>query len=351
MFSMKYLISEGFSVRKFAWYVSACCVAGVVCGVYLFFLPETIFWRDGYPFSCPYLSTNRTLAGQTKVPPLHDDNAARRKQIKSVCERYQGSKHLHHPTPGWGMSVPSKRRGHRHCHPETCPLFVDDSHSLAFCFIAKVASTTIKRLFAPRFNVTVIENDTDSLHGSFHDQTYRFGPRTLLQSDRKNYTKAIFVRHPFERIVSTYIDKALRGRYEMRWAYESYWDKIPGVKVENRSPTFPEYVEFILAMPVGTWDEHWSPYYARCQPCLLDYTFVGKLETASTDFPTFLSLAGVETHFSLKMENSRYSVGGIVTMDSKEYFSQLTFDQVMRLYARYFYDFELFGYNFRDYLP
>lgn len=230
---------------------------------------------------------------------------------------------------------------------------MDDSHSLAFCFIAKVGSTSIKRLFAPLLNVTATSNDTDSLHWAFHFQTHRFGPRTLLQSDRRNYTKAMFVRHPFERLVSTYIDKALRGRYEMRWAYENYWDKIPGVKAENRSPTFPEFIEFILATPWDHWDQHWSPYYAQCQPCLLDYTFIAKLETASRDFPMFLSLLGIDRSdgFSLTPDNTRHSVQGIATMDSKAYFQQLSFDQVMRLYARYFYDFELFGYDFRDYLP
>lgn len=44
-------------------------------------------------------------------------------------------------------------------------------------------------------------------------------------------------------------------------------------------------------------------------------------------------------------------MSGEFVTDSKQYFAQLSFHQVMRLYGRYFYDFELFDYDFRDYLP
>lgn len=237
------------------------------------------------------------------------------------------------------------------CSATKCPLFVDDSHSLSFCFIGKVASTSIKRLFAPLLNVTVIGNTSDALHWSFNSQTLRFGPRTLVHSHRGGYAKALFVRHPFERLVSVYIDKALRTRSEMEWAYKAYWDKIPGVKADNRCPTFSEFVDFVLANPVEKWDPHWYPYYTRCQPCLVDYDFVGKLESAGRDFPQFFAIVGLDvkaTHLS--HENNRNNVSGIKTTDSKKYFAQLSLDQVMGLYARYFYDFELFGYDFRDYL-
>ncbi|KAH7967503.1 hypothetical protein HPB49_025258 [Dermacentor silvarum] len=281
---------------------------------------------------------------------VNDDNDARRSRIKSVCERHRSYLPLQRPTPGLGTNLPSRTT--MQCDPGQCPLFVDDSRSLAFCFIAKVASTSLKGIFAPLLNVTVVGNGSDALHWSFHYQTLRFGPRTLLQGERSHYTKVLFVRHPFERLVSTYIDKALRGPVEMAWAYNIYWYKIPGVYAEQRSPTFSEFVEFVLSTTAESADVHWSPYYARCQPCLLDYDFIGKLETAGRDFPLFFSLAGIEGKADvLGHDNSRHTVSGINATDAKHYFKQLSFHQVMRLYAWYFYDFELFDYDFRDYLP
>ncbi|KAH9370889.1 hypothetical protein HPB48_020706 [Haemaphysalis longicornis] len=99
----------------------------------------------------------------------------------------------------------------------------------------------------------------------------------------------------------------------MKWAYKSYWDKIPGIKAENHNPAFPEFVEFIVAKP---------------------YAFVAKLETASRDSPTFLSLAGDDSSdSSLAQDNARHTVRGVVTMDSKAYFAQLSFDQVMSIFT------------------
>ncbi|XP_065281348.1 carbohydrate sulfotransferase 12-like isoform X1 [Dermacentor albipictus] len=301
---------------------------------------------------------------QVKTPPwrnieadksstvVKDDNDARRARIKSVCERHRSYLPLQRPTPGIGVNLPSPSRRTVQCDSSQCPLFVDDSRSLAFCFIAKVASTSLKGIFAPLLNVTVDGNGTDALHWSFRYQTLRFGPRTLLQGNRSHYTKALFVRHPFERLVSTYIDKALRGPEEMAWAYKLHWYKIPGVYAKRRSPTFSEFVEYVLATTAENADEHWYPYYALCQPCLLDYDFVGKLETAGRDFPLFFSLVDIGGKADvLAHDNTRHEVRGISATDTEYYFKQLSFHQVMRLYAWYFYDFELFGYDFREYLP
>lgn len=35
---------------------------------------------------------------------------------------------------------------------------------------------------------------------------------------------------------------------------------------------------------------------------------------------------------------------------AREFFKELSLHQVMRLYQRFFFDFEMFGYDFRDYL-
>ncbi|KAH6925503.1 hypothetical protein HPB50_006195 [Hyalomma asiaticum] len=293
---------------------------------------------------------------RTTESPAHldDDNNARRTIIKSVCERHHSYLPLYRPSPGLGTNVPSPNEKKAKCSSTHCPLFVDDSRSLAFCSIPKVASTTLKGIFAPLLNVKVPDGSGGyALYKAFSDQVLHLGPTTLLQhSERRNYTKALFVRHPFERIVSTYIDKALRGRKGEPWAYKAYWNTIPGVRAENRSPTFSEFVEFMLRTTANNSDEHWSPYYARCHPCLLDYDFVGKLETADRDFPLFFSLVGIAGKADVhRHDNSRHNVTGVNVTDAKYYFNQLSFDQVMRLYTWYFYDFELFGYDFRDYLP
>ncbi|KAL1416008.1 hypothetical protein MTO96_028354 [Rhipicephalus appendiculatus] len=291
----------------------------------------------------------------TPLCPCHEDVLARQVginhttadgivsrflRIKSVCRRYATCEELQRPTEGLGVNLPTNGNNSKHCIPEQCPIFIDKTRSLAFCFISKVASTSVKTLFRDLLSVRAnISNDRmsswDKLHRAFHRQTYRVGPRTLsMQDGGRSYFKALFVRHPFDRLVSAYIDKALRPRSEVKWFYEVYWEKIPGVKAENRPPDF-------------------------LRPCLLDYDFVGKLETADRDFPLLFSEIGIDgTRFSRVHVSRRGSTscssGANCTSDnagsSADYFATLSHDQVMRLYSRYFYDFELFGYDFRSYL-
>ncbi|KAH6937438.1 hypothetical protein HPB50_000477 [Hyalomma asiaticum] len=236
-----------------------------------------------------------------------DGITSRRVRIQRVCQRYAKCQELQRPTPGWGMNLPPLGSRSAYCIPERCPIFIDKARSLAFCFIAKVASTSIKTLFRDLLDITVNNTSNwDELHRAFHYQTQRLGPRTLfMHNGGRGYIKALFVRHPFERLVSTYLDKALR------------------------------------------------------HPCLLDYDFVGKLETADRDFPLFFSEIGVDgrrfsrVHVS-RRGNTRCSTGDngtrTNTESSEDYFATLTRDQVMGLYSRYFYDFELFGYDFKNYL-
>lgn len=294
-----------------------------------------------------------------------DGIMSRRIRIQRVCQRYAACEELQRPTPGWGINMPMLGNSSTYCVPEQCPIFIDNARSLAFCFLAKVASTSVKTLFRDMLGVKVNRSDDgpsswEELHREFHHQTHRLGPRTLFMHDGgRGYIKALFVRHPFERLVSAYVDKALRPRSEVMWFYKTYWEKIPGVKAENRTPTFAEFVDLLLATPVRELDEHWSPYYSRCQPCLLDYDFVGKLETADRDFPLLFSEIGVDggrfgrIHVSRRGNTgcaSRANCSQAKAGSSADYFATLSRDQVMGLYSRYFYDFELFGYDFRDYL-
>lgn len=297
---------------------------------------------------------------------LHEDDSmtSRRARIHRVCRLYAASTELQRPSLGFGMYAPTKRtKAGPNCNSARCPIFIDNAHFLAFCLIPKVASTSLKILFQDKLGVRIRGRASgrgawDALHRAFDSQTYRLGPRTLFLHGGA-YTKALFVRHPFERLVSAYVDKALRPRSEVSWFYATFWDKIPGVKAEQRSPTFAEFVNLLLSMPVRSWDSHWLPYYRLCQPCLLDYAFVGKLETASRDFPLFFSETGVDGSRFSHVHAGRHASGGATNgvnvtgatnASARDHFAQLSYNQTMGLYARYFFDFELFGYDFRDYL-
>ncbi|XP_002412303.4 carbohydrate sulfotransferase 8 [Ixodes scapularis] len=284
-----------------------------------------------------------------------DDLESRLARIRETC-----LKHKRALLGAHYLGTRSNRRLGRpsHCPPRRCPIFVDRSHRVAFCFVPKVASTSVKSLFAALLNISRPADSADAIHEIFNAEVLRVGPSHFPRSKLKTYTRAVFVRHPFERLVSAFVDKAGRPRSAEPFFYDVYWDRalagLAGNETTGVRMTFPLFVDYILAQPDALWDDHWAPYYSRCEPCLFDYNVVGKLETGDRDFRTLFSRMGLASGDVVPRKNTR-TVGdagekGGARKSAKEYFAELSSSQVMQLYRRYFYDFELFGYNLKGYL-
>ncbi|KAH8036589.1 hypothetical protein HPB51_002127 [Rhipicephalus microplus] len=254
----------------------------------------------------------------------------------------------------------NRRRGKpTHCPPRLCPIFVDDFRKVALCFVPKVASTSLKSLFASlqRINATPGKRDDDALHSSFNERVFRIGPTHWPLSKLRQYTRVLFVRHPFERLVSAFEDKAGKPRDRERFFYEVYWDRIlagnngssnyDATTNSTHAITFPQFVDYLLRVPVSQWDDHWAPYYSRCEPCLFRYNFVGHLETAGRDMALLWRRMGLK----IPPESSTLEHRNETPRERRRrrYFDQLTASQVEGLYQRYFYDFVLFGYDHRNY--
>lgn len=240
-----------------------------------------------------------------------------------------------------------------HCPPRLCPIFVDDHRKVALCFVPKVASTSLKSLFASllRINATSGKGDDDALHALFNERVFRIGPTHWPLSKLRQYTRVLFVRHPFERLVSAFEDKAGRPRDRERFFYDVYWDRIMAASRSSNDTgnssgiTFPQFVDYLLRVPVSQWDDHWAPFYSRCEPCLFRYNFVGHLETARRDMELLWRRMGLPPPESSTLERRNAA-----PRRHRRYFDQLTASQVEGLYRRYFYDFVLFGYDHRSYL-
>ena len=104
----------------------------------------------------------------------------------------------------------------------------------------------------------------------------------------RHYRKAMFVRHPLDRLWSAYNSKFVNqnprflvqygrqmfGRFRRR---HSFTDP-PCIE----DVTFREFVSFMMLRTSGA-NVHWMTYNRLCGPCELSYDYIGKLETFEAD--------------------------------------------------------------------
>lgn len=167
------------------------------------------------------------------------------------------------------------------------------------------------------------------------------------------FTKFVFVRHPFERLLSAY-----RNKFENNYVRSSYFQSRFGrYIVKNFRPnpskssldkgndvTFTEFAAYLTAPENTTFNEHWKPVYNLCRPCLIKYDFIGKYETLYSDSDHLLKLAGIFPSTFPKFKPSN-------TSDQlKKYYTTLSSNTIMQLYNLYFMDFKLFNYNLEGFL-
>lgn len=252
--------------------------------------------------------------------------------------------------------------------PDMDHLIVDDQHKIIYCLVPKVASTNWKRV--------LLALNTDSKQGSNELNPLRFRGnessvlnsfKTLNQySDMEevlfkinNYLKFVFVRHPFERLLSAY-----RNKFEN--AYSDYFRERFGrkiVKFLRNNPTneslqrgddvtFNEFLTYVTHLNQSDnhklFNEHWKPISDLCFPCFIDYDIIGHYETISEDAEYVLWKLHVYSYLRFPRREDTYNRMPSSTLLT-DYYSKVQTELKHNLTQLYKDDISLFGYS--DQLP
>ncbi|XP_015215560.1 carbohydrate sulfotransferase 12 [Lepisosteus oculatus] len=250
-------------------------------------------------------------------------------------------------------------------------LIVDDRHGIIYCYVPKVACSNWKRIMivltesllndgVPYHNPLDIPLEhvhNSSLHFTFNKFWKRYGKfsRHLMKIKLKKYTKFLFVRDPFVRLISAYRNKFLQENEDFykRFAvvmlkkYSNYTDPPASVVkafAAGIRPSFSNFIQYLLdpqteqEMP---FNEHWRQVYRLCHPCQINYDFVGKLETLEDDAEHLLRILRVDNivQFPPGYRNRTASSW------EEEWFASIPYKWRRELYRLYEADFTLFGYS------
>lgn len=202
--------------------------------------------------------------------------------------------------------------GKKHFQSLPCPILIQKKRIIYFP-IDKAANTSLRQYFR--------EIDGKSKHLS-RGRVKKY----------KNHFKVAFVRNPYDRLVSCYINKVLFPYRETRFIRD-----IPGMKKEM---SFKEFVKIICSLPDSKADRHVKSQYCFLtdkQGKLLP-DFIGKFEDLKEDFEKACKKAGIKNPPKLPHKNPSKRKGNY-----KDYYDKETRRLVQKRYKK---DFELFDYGF-----
>ncbi|XP_017558692.1 carbohydrate sulfotransferase 12 [Pygocentrus nattereri] len=250
-------------------------------------------------------------------------------------------------------------------------LIVDDRHGIIYCYVPKVACTNWKRIMIVLSESLLVDGvpyqdpldvpaeliHNSSLHFTFNKFWKRYGKfsRHLMKIKLKKYTKFLFVRDPFVRLISAYRNKLeqVNEDFYKRFAvimlkkYGNYSDPPASVVdafAAGIRPTFSNFIQYLLdpdtekAMP---FNEHWRQMYRLCHPCQINYDFVGKLETLDEDAEHLLRILRVDNVVEFPPSHRNMTVSSW----EQDWFANIPYESRKELYKLYEADFRLFGYS------
>ncbi|XP_072225135.1 carbohydrate sulfotransferase 12-like [Leuresthes tenuis] len=253
-------------------------------------------------------------------------------------------------------------------------LIVDDRHGVIYCYVPKVACSNWKRIMivlsesmlqegVPQRDPLAIPWDlvhNSSMHFTFNKFWKRYGKfaRHLMKVKLKKYTKFLFVRDPFVRLISAY-----RNKFDMR--NEDFYRRFAQVMLRRYAnqptppasvdeafalgihPSFSHFIQYLLDpqtekdMP---FNEHWRQVYRLCHPCQIQYDFVGHLETAEEDAEHLLRQLRVDNVVEFPTSHRNLTASSW----ESDWFSTVPVEARRELYKLYEPDFRLFGYDRPD---
>ncbi|XP_062998998.1 carbohydrate sulfotransferase 12 [Elgaria multicarinata webbii] len=335
------------------------------------------------------LKQNVDLGRKTETPPLHASSRPVDGNLEENVRGYDWStrdaglildqkklqaerrKTLRELCANSSFAFPTKERSFDDIpNYELNHLIVDDRHGVIYCYVPKVACTNWKRVMivlseslmdqgVPYVDPLDIPREhvhNTSTHFTFNKFWHRYGKfsRHLMKIKLKKYTKFLFVRDPFVRLIS-----AFRSKFELendefyrRFAipmlklyanYTSLPTSVSEAFGAGFKVSFSDFIQYLLdprTEKLAPFNEHWRQVYRLCHPCQIEYDFIGKLETLDEDSAHLLQLLKVDhlLRFPPSYRNRTASSW------EEDWFAKIPVAWRQQLYKLYEADFVLFGY-------
>jgi len=242
-------------------------------------------------------------------------------------------------------------------------IYVDDTYKFMYGMIPKVACTNFKRvmlILSGKMNTTdpmkISPAQAHSQQCGAYLKTLDMYTEEEIKHRLDTYFKFMFVRNPFERILSAYRNKftvSYNKYFPKRYGRDiiKKYRKKPTVKAVNDGidVTFDEFIKYLLdpetERPLNA---HWRQYYKLCHPCIMRYDAIGEYDTLDADMDYVLQKIGVSNIIKFPVANRIKGRPRTTDILQKSY-ANISTEDIHKLWELYSVDFAMFGYSYPEF--
>ena len=214
-------------------------------------------------------------------------------------------------------------------------LHVSVDHKYIYCDIPKAGCTTIKKTLIESVEKKLVNYD---VHDRASSPLLR--PSAVFDDikDLEDYFKFTFVRNPYTRVLSGYLDKIRGNRIEKQAIVRMLG--MDGNDYQNIDISFKLFLETLASMETRHLNPHFKPQVMQCYVPMIRYNFIGKFENFEADLIAVLEKLGSEKVSRTMIKTIRHHKTDAAKR-LVDYYDSETKQLVREIYKR---DFVEFGY-------
>ena len=262
-------------------------------------------------------SRDQINSGESWQENMSETMKRRKSHIQIICQHYT-------------YRTYSRRKG---------VFFLAKPEHIAYCEVPKVACTFWKRIirFLNKDHLPKISSPLDIPRGFVHmgkrinTTLIHLENNTKRSPELLNTEKTVmFTRDPYSRIWSAYLDKLF---------LPDFWSSVgvPAIKAKRKNATkhslqcgddvtFEEFLRHILPqekrLRIDPVFAHFTPVHGVCNPCAVNFTYIGKIETFKDDVRYILNDTGLNSLLKMNLFNNT-AVSEIKSL-SEDYLGRVT---------------------------
>lgn len=226
-------------------------------------------------------------------------------------------------------------------------VIVSDKYKLLYCSIPKVACTQWKKIFLTLHDKMegIRYNDHEKYHEKWRFKYLSQYSIPGIKRRLRSYYKFVFVREPFERVLSAFEDKFVSNVWN--WVetplHSSEILKLHRKQDPNTTNeiTLTKFIHYVLSQDDRTRNEHWQTYGNLCHPCAINYDFIGHFENLQREAPYVIKKTGLDGIIAFPPIKSLNTSEKVL----KRY-SELPRHMILQLGNAFQNDLEMFNYAF-----